>query len=749
MSDYTQIITSHLIVTEKFDNYAVGNQGILYVQDGGSLSNTTILDGGKMYVLNDCSVFETTILDGGEVYVMPDGYAESTTVEEGGSFKVMNNAIAASNTFNGGKVQVNGTATDNVVFGGEMTVFSGSIEGTSIIGGELAILADGLASATVLEEGGIMNLTDGIASENYVYTYGTLNVSGGEATDTFIGRNASMVVRDGAAIGVETDGDCTEADSCIIVVYGGSLENAAINVNGTLTVAGGTVSGVTVGSGGAIVVSSHEEYDDGGDLVTVRGTLVDVTVLAGGTLSLCDEATLTGGVTLSDGAMLDFIVVGRTTDDQSIVNDYSLIANASKATHAIIVDAAQATGTYRLADNAGTFSTSVTLRTQEDILGTLSPGDSLLSEKTGALYSLSIGDDGGLSLTVTGNTPLLFSVNEDSERRLLSIQIPLDSSELVISNGTSRFEMDISSVVVRVWNMPEGEYSLSVSGCSNTVEHMAKDGGIHHLLSDSDYGQDVFFAKADSKWTGKYVARHEGSLEAGWEGTGMSVSLAGKNRICDIFTGSEAPSALYLTDSLDGDALFIDDIYSALPEGEEQQARISNLNSIYSGAGDDIIDLTSKRFRCSGDGIAIYGGDGNDVIWASHGVNRLFGDGGDDSIVGASGNDVLVGGAGNDTLYGEGGNDIFCFCRNWGQDIVNQTSSGSVTLWFAEGDLSKWDASTKTYTDGVNSVVVNFDAEVTLLFSDNNGDARYTGLLSDGAFSAASSDKIFNDAMLA
>jgi hypothetical protein len=104
---------------------------------------------------------------------------------------------------------------------------------------------------------------------------------------------------------------------------------------------------------------------------------------------------------------------------------------------------------------------------------------------------------------------------------------------------------------------------------------------------------------------------------------------------------------------------------------------------------------------------------------------------------------VLVGGDGNDTLNGGGGNDVFCFCRNWGQDTVTQLSSGSVTLWFADGDASKWDASTKTYTDGVNSVVVYCDSEVTLLFGDNNGDARYTGLLSDGAFSASSSERIF------
>ena len=729
MPEYTQIITSQLLATVDIDNYAVGEHGSLYVNNGCSATNTTVLDGGEMYVFND-------------------GYAGFTTIESGGKLNVMNNAVAASNTVNGGSVQINGTATDNVVFGGEMKVMGGEIDGTSIMGGSLVILADGKANGTVVEEGGVMNVTNGSATENYVYTGGTLNISGGEASDIHVGASAALVVYAGAASGVETD-ECTGEDTCAVTVYGGSLEDAAINANGTLLVLGGTVTGVTVGSGGSIVASTHKEYNNEGDLVVVGGSIGDITVLAGGTLILCDSATLTGAVSVADGASLDFVVTGRKTEDQSIVNDYSLIANASNATHTITVDAEQATGTYRLADNANAFSASFTLKTSEEILGTLTLEDSLCSEKTGALYSLAVGDDGGLSLTVTANTPVLFTAFEDSERRLLSIQSPLDSSVLAISDGEGRFEMDISAVVVRVWNLPEGEYSLSLSGCANTLEHTATDNGIHHLLSDSNDGQDVFFAKAESKWTGKYVARHEGSLEAGWTGTGMSVSLAGKNRICDLFSGSDAPSALYLTDSSNGDALFIDDIYSALPEGTEQQARISNIDTIYGGAGDDVIDMTSQRFRCSGDGMDIHGGDGDDVIWAGCYGNRLFGDGGDDSIVGGAGDDVLVGGDGNDTLNGGGGSDIFCFCKNWGNDIVTQLSSGAVTLWFAEGDASKWNASTKTYTDGGNSVVVDCNSEVTLLFGDNNGDARYASLSSIGAFIASTSDRIFSDGTLA
>ncbi|MBQ7651133.1 MAG: hypothetical protein IJS15_09250, partial [Victivallales bacterium] len=84
---------------------------------------------------------------------------------------------------------------------------------------------------------------------------------------------------------------------------------------------------------------------------------------------------------------------------------------------------------------------------------------------------------------------------------------------------------------------------------------------------------------------------------------------------------------------------------------------------------------------------------------------------------------------------------IFCFCGGWGNDAVEQTAAGKVTLWFAEGDESKWNAETLTYTDGENSVTVAGVADVTLLFG--NADERYGGLLAAGAFDAFTSERIF------
>jgi hypothetical protein len=59
-------------------------------------------------------------------------------------------------------------------------------------------------------------------------------------------------------------------------------------------------------------------------------------------------------------------------------------------------------------------------------------------------------------------------------------------------------------------------------------------------------------------------------------------------------------------------------------------------------------------------------------------------------------------------------------------------------LWFEEGSESNWDADTMTYSDGINSVTVSGNVNVTLKFG---ADAS----LPEGAFSNEASEKIFED----
>ena len=109
---------------------------------------------------------------------------------------------------------------------------------------------------------------------------------------------------------------------------------------------------------------------------------------------------------------------------------------------------------------------------------------------------------------------------------------------------------------------------------------------------------------------------------------------------------------------------------------------------------------------------------------------------------------MITGGIGNDRMHGGGGCDIFTFCDNWGTDTVEQLASGLVTLWFASGDESNWNAETLTYTEGTNSVKVKGVTSVTLKFGDD-GSGKYDGLASIGAFKDFISQKIFEETTLA
>ncbi len=64
-----------------------------------------------------------------------------------------------------------------------------------------------------------------------------------------------------------------------------------------------------------------------------------------------------------------------------------------------------------------------------------------------------------------------------------------------------------------------------------------------------------------------------------WNGTNEIVSASGKNRLADLFFGSDDANLLCLTDDENGDGIFVDDEFTELPEGiEGQQSRIAQID---------------------------------------------------------------------------------------------------------------------------------------------------------------------------
>ena len=330
-----------------------------------------------------------------------------------------------------------------------------------------------------------------------------------------------------------------------------------------------------------------------------------------------------------------------------------------------------------------------------------------------------------------------------------------DAAQYIMEYSTDNFEHVIQLVVesnsIDSFQMPAGNYQMRVKadgGEWTVIDPVVAEEATDEpklIRSNADGNADVFFVNTVDTWESGYVAQHVGSTDDTWGGTEEYASLFGKNKLMDIIEGSNDANVLLMTDDAIGDALFVDDIYSESPdELGLSQSRIAQIDEIRAGAGNDVVDMTSQRFEYIGEGLTIRGGDGNDTIWANKGNNFLFGDAGNDRIVGASGNDVIAGGIGNDRMHGGGGKDMFTFCENWGVDTVEQLAGSSVTLWFASGDESKWNAETLTYMDGDNSVTVKGVASVTLKFG-NDGLEQYAALASAGAFAEFTSQKIFEE----
>ncbi len=314
-----------------------------------------------------------------------------------------------------------------------------------------------------------------------------------------------------------------------------------------------------------------------------------------------------------------------------------------------------------------------------------------------------------------------------------------------VSNFTARIYNNQETMTWQVKNEKNGDWVAgSEPICSSTSSAPQK------ISAMDDYITDIFFAHSDGVWGKYYVARNAGS-SGGWQGTGETVSLYGKNQITDLFAGGGTDIAkVYLTDDDHGDAFFLDDRYSAMPDGETPSARVSKLQAVYAGAGNDVLDFTSQRYEydaMESPSFLLYGGDGDDVLWAPDSKTFLFGDDGDDRLVGGGKDDVLIGGIGDDCMHGGGGKDLFCFCDGWGHDTVNQLSGSKVVLWFTQ-DGGTWDSSSMTYRFGESSVTVSgvSSEDVTLIFGDAAG-TEYADLyelyVSEKVFEETASSRIF------
>jgi len=794
-------------------NLEIVLEGSVHILDNGRVKESVLADGGTAVVFNGGMLYGCTVSSGGTGTVLNSGYAQEIIVEKDGLFLVSSGGTAHLNTIKSGGTQIlceeTAGASTFVLDGGTLLINSGGyvrkpvvskggkacllgdglVNGGEIYGllevnaggtadsvkvlegGEISILLKGNASMTEVGSGGLLSLLDGATGQmNTVYDSGSVLVSsGGVIKATTISGGSLEVMSGGYAktVQIESKGKLRVfSGGTATKIYWTPCEGIVEIADGAEVTFASQYSGVYYGSDNQLLsnVSSMESRTLN-DLETMYvmsgGTSVDTTVGPGGRMTVFSGGKLTGKQTFEDeaavsmctGALLDFDLTQTSAGAEALVNDLSIIRGTPLYT--LTISDSTGKGVYALADGAAEFSSTISaFNAVGDVLGALSIGNTLsigdidyTLNLTNSLLTLAVIMPPVVPTNLIG-TPDKVSWDSTGAANYI-VEYSTDNFESVLQIGTSGTAIDM-------YELPAGTYQWRVredEGEEWAVgDPIVSDAGTDApkvVRSNADGKEDLFFASQCGTWNGLiFFAQHVGSVND-WTGTKECVSANGKGRIQNLFFGSSDPNVLCLTDCDNGDAIFVDDLYTELPEEiESNTARLYEIQEIRAGAGDDIVDMTSQRYEYTGDGLTIRGGDGDDTIWATKGNNRLFGDADNDRIVGASGNDVIVGGTGNDSMHGGGGKDIFTFCDNWGLDEVVQLAGGSVTLWFATGDIKNWDAETLTYTDGENIVQVSGIAaeKITLKFGENAEDAALFSTLSDmGAFEAFTTQRIYEE----
>ena len=754
----------------KANNTAVNSMGSMTVFHGGTAADTTVFSSGRLFVSSGGMVNSTSVSSDGYMYVSSGGTANTVTITPDGVLIVSADASVNSVILSeGGLAQIEGTATVIIVEedGWLNLCKGGQAIGVTVNAGSIKVSTGGQMTSTVINSGGSLNIySNGQAVNTEIDSGGCMKVfSGGTATNTTILKDGDMYVSKGATV------INAEVNACgyMLLRSGATIEGVKEN-GGYVDIQNGanvgflsnTFSGLTL-SDSATVHSMTKAVDiilETNGILTVfsGGTVNSITQKTRGSIIVSSGGTMTGRIMLEDGAVtsaeegsiLDFDISDLTPEAGARVNRLSIIQGTPLYT--LTVCDGQENGVYILAEEAIAFGGTITvMNTSGTGLGTLMVGETLKIGDKDCTLNLS---DSALTLVVSTKSPVPEDLVGTKDRvSWKTAEAGRCVVEYSVDNFLHGIQVTAATNALDMLALPAGTYQWRVRiedsdqwAEGNEIISDSIPGAPKVLQSNPDGDGDVFFATAGETWEVGYYARHVGSIDD-WNGTNEIASANGRNRIKNFFFGSDDANVLCLTDDENGDAVFVDDEFTELPEEiETQQSRIARINEIRCGAGNDIVDMTSQRLGYVGNGLTIRGGAGNDTIWANKGGNKLFGDAGNDRIVGASGNDVIAGGIGNDRMHGGGGDDVFTFCDNWGTDTVEQIATGSVTLWFVSGSEVNWDENSLTYTDGDNSVTVTGVTadRITLKFGDDGSEA-FAALSGTGAFLGFTSDLVFEE----
>ncbi|WP_165224841.1 choice-of-anchor Q domain-containing protein [Aquisphaera insulae] len=158
----------------------------------------------------------------------------------------------------------------------------------------------------------------------------------------------------------------------------------------------------------------------------------------------------------------------------------------------------------------------------------------------------------------------------------------------------------------------------------------------------------------------------------------------------------------------------------------------------YGQSGNDVIVVSDSVKQPA----LLFGGDGNDTLWAGGGDSVLVGGAGDDDLVGGLGRDLLIGGTGADLLADRGDDDIL-IAGTTDYDAGEIALAALAAEW-GRADL-KYAARVARIGGGFTSGGVTYRLDASTVHTDTAIDLLYGGSGTDWYFaqvSGANADRI-------
>ena len=418
----------------KATNIRITDSGEFGLNEGGYVSGA-IIDKGVCYTLTvapdtyfkgvidyqwveikDGVLSNATIIGGGEIDVSSGGKAQGLklvgeynygadsdycSLEVGSGGVAVDTVLGDKSGWKTGELEVNygGVASNTTVYNGEVDVECGTLDKITFSSGGSLIIKEGstVTGLNMVAQGNGMDASLTMAVAKGVTVSGTSNghkidMKDGYLKEFYADEYSELIVRNGG-VAENTIIKAEYANAELVIENGGTAKNTTV-FNGTLYVARGGVASNTVFVDDSYGMSSLEI--DGG---VHRGTLT----LGSGTMVWLEDATI------------DFSVDERKTTDGYLINDLYRIEMANfndNVNYTITVDQNQASGTYKLAQEAEDFEATLTIGSKTTKFGNIAVNGASVTYNS-TIYTLKE-SDGNLTLEIVDkNAPAVPTVKAD------------------------------------------------------------------------------------------------------------------------------------------------------------------------------------------------------------------------------------------------------------------------------------------------------------------------------------------------